>query len=214
MPSKRSAAPTEPTDAPAARPASVQLRARRSPRLILLGILAVALGGLGAAALYSSSTTTESAVVMARDVVRGQEITSADLAIVSVPAGLQVEATDADRMSSLIGQRALTDLPAGAFPAERHLGTEPVPTGQTLVGLKLSQGRLPMAALPPGSKVQLVSLAEGATGATDAVVATAPVASDDGSGYALDVTVAAGSAHIVATLAANDQLALVAVGGA
>ena len=47
--------PSDDAAGPSRRPAGVQLRARRSPKLIALGVLAVALGALGAAALFTSN---------------------------------------------------------------------------------------------------------------------------------------------------------------
>lgn len=197
---------------PTTRPGGVQLRPRRSPRLVALGVLCVTLGGVGAAALYSMSVDEESAVVMVSDVVRGQQITEADVTVISVPAGLPGERTDPELIGGIVGQTALTDLPAGAFPATRHMGERPLPSGHSLIGLQLGPGRMPGAPLPPGTQVQLVSLVEGDEGVTDAVVAQAPVLTDDGSGFVIDVVVADDAAHAIARLAASQQLALIAVG--
>lgn len=175
-------------------------------------MLFVVLGGLAAGALYSMGNDEESAVVMSHDVVRGQTLTEDDLAIITVPAGLGVERLDAEELSSLVGQTARTDLPAGSFPAARHLGADPIPDGHSLVGLRLGPGRMPGTNLPPGTPVQLVSLAEEDTAVHDAVVAEAPVLTDDGSGFVLDVVVSDDVAHEVARLSAAQLLAMIAVG--
>ena len=200
------------TPPPAPRPDAVQLRARRSPRLIALGVLAVTLGGLGATALYTMNTDNRSVVVMARDVVRGDEIQTSDLAVISVPRGLQVDTSGAEEMDQLLGRTARSDLPAGSFPVPRRVGEDPIPPGHSLVGIRLTSGRLPTAALPPGTRIQLISLAEGDDRVVDAVVAASPRALEDGSGQLLDVTVPEAFAPVVATLAATDQLVLIAVG--
>lgn len=200
------------TPPPAPRPDAVQLRARRSPRLIALGVLAVTMGGLGATALYTMNTDNESVVVMARDVVRGDEIRATDLAVVSIPGALQVDTSGADEMDQLLGHRARSDLPAGSFPLSRHVGEDPIPAGNSLVGIRLTTGRLPIAELPPGTRIQLISLVEGDDRVVDAVVAASPRILEDGSGHLLDVTVEKTFAHVVATLAATDQLVLIAVG--
>ncbi len=200
------------TPPPAPRPDAVQLRARRSPRLMALGVLAVVLGGLGAAALYSMNTNNISVVVMAHDVVRGDEIQPSDLAVVSIPGGLQVETSTVNGMDELVGRTARSDLPAGSFPLARHVGEDPIPVDHSLIGIRLVSGRLPTAELPPGTHVQLISLVEGDGRAVDAVVAASPRLLDDGSGHLLDVTVANTFAQSVATLAATDQLVLIAVG--
>lgn len=200
------------TPPPAPRPDTVHLRARRSPRLIGLGILAIVLGALGAAALYSMNTNLTNVIVMTRDVVRGDVIQATDLAVVSMPSGMQVDMSPADELQPMVGQQALSDLPAGSFPLARHLGEEPIPSGHSLVGIRLSTGRLPTAALPPGTRVQLISLAEDDDMIVDAVMASSPILLDDGSGHLLDITVSDESAAAVAFLAATDQLVLIATG--
>ncbi len=194
------------------RPDAVHLRARRSPRLIALGILAIVLGALGAAMLYSLNTNLINVVVMTRDVVRGDVIAVTDLAVAEIPASLQINTSASSELETMIGQSALTDLPAGSFPLDRHFGEEPVAKGRSLIGIRLSAGRLPAAPLPPGTRVQLISLAEGDDMVVDALMASSPVLLDDGSGYLLDVTVVSDVSADVASLAATDQLVLISVG--
>jgi len=200
------------TPPPSPRPDAVHLRARRSPRLIALGVLAIVLGALGAATLYSLNTNLINVVVMTRDVVRGDVIEVTDLAVVDMPGSLQVDMSRADELEEMVGQRALSDLPAGSFPLSRHVGEEPVPQGKSLIGIRLTAGRLPSAALPPGTRVQLVSLAEDDDTVVDALMASSPVLLDDGSGHLLDVTVNNDAAAAIASLAATDQLVLISVG--
>ena len=61
----------------AGRPEAVQLRARRSPRVVALGILCMVLGALGAAALYTSVSDNSSVVMVTR---------KADCAASDIPA--------------------------------------------------------------------------------------------------------------------------------
>lgn len=199
---------------PPTRPEAVQLRARRSPRLIALGVLAIVLGALGAAALYSMNTDLHNVVVMSRDVVRGDVIQVTDLAVVSMPSGSQIEMSPADALEAMPGQRALTDLPAGAFPLPRHLGEEPVPPAHAVVGMRLAAGRIPSIPLPPGTRVQLISLAEDDDTVVDALTASSAALMDDGTSQLLDVVVPEAFAAAVASLAATDQLVLIAVGDA
>lgn len=208
--------PSKPdTPAPvASRPAGVQLRARRSPKLIALGALLVTFGGLGAAALYSMNANHRAVVVMAADVRRGDSIGRDDLAVLEVPESLEVEALGAAELPGLVGQRSLTDLPEGAFPLARHVGEDPLPAGQALIGLRLPLGKLPTADMPPGTTVRLVGLLEGAENSVEAVVASAPVLLDDGASFSLDVRVDDARADEVARLSAADLLAVVVVRGA
>ena len=195
---------TEPSAIP---PEGVQLRARRSPRLIALGVLLIVLGALGAAALYTTATRHRQAVAMANDVVRGQEIRLTDLTIREVPGDYEA---GMDELESLVGQRVLTDLPAGSFPARRHLGDRQFPAGNVVVGLKLGPGRMPSTTLVPGQRIQLINLAESAAVA-EAQVATLPTKLDDGVTWLLDVSVSGERAAQVAALIAADQLALIAL---
>lgn len=208
--------PSTPETAPpaAARPAAVQLRARRSPKLIALGALLVAVGGLGAAALYSMNADHRAVVVMAADVRRGDAIERDDLTVLEIPESLTVEALGAAELPGLVGQRSLTDLPQGSFPLARHVGEDPLPTGQALIGLRLPLGKLPTADMPPGTTVRLVGLVEGTEVSADAVVASTPVLLDDGASYSLDVRVADARADQVARLSAADLVAVVVVRGA
>lgn len=197
----------------APRPEAVQLRARRSPKLVALGVLLVVLGGIGAAALYTMNADQRAVVVMATDVARGDLVSRDHLAVLEVPAAVGVEGLAAEEMEALVGQRARTDLPEGSFPLARHVGEDPLPDGRSLVGLRLSLGKLPTTDLPPGTTVRLVGLLEGEETAVDAVVASRPRLLDDGASYSLDVQVADGEADAVARLSAGDLLALVVVTG-
>lgn len=193
------------------RPAGVQLRARRSPALVALGILLVVLGGLGSAALFSLNGEQHGVVTVAADIRRGDTVAREDLTVVDVPGTLAVEAADAALLDTMVGQHALTDLPKGSFPRPEHLGADPLPDGEALVGLRLPLGRLPTADMPPGTGVLLVSLADGAQWDTAAQVAARPVLLDDGASYSVNVRVPDPDALEVARLSAADQLALVVV---
>ena len=206
----RSAAGT-PESAPA-RPEGVQLRARRSPRLIAVGVLLVVLGGLASAALYSATTDHREVVTMARDVARGAVLRADDLVAAEVPGGFAPEALPAELLAGLVGQQALLDLPRGSFPLAHHIGEDPLPAGQSLVGLKLALGRIPSTPLPSGTRVAVVGVGEGLEQTVEAFVATAPVALPDGLTYAVDLRVASADAPALARLAAADSAALVVIG--
>lgn len=194
------------TEPSATRPEGVQLRARRSPRLIALGVLLIVLGALGAAALYTTATGHRQAVAMANDVTRGQEIRPSDLTVRELP-GDQEGGLDPREVDDLIGKQALFDLPAGSFPAKRHVAARSFPEGNVTIGLKLGPGRMPNAPLVPGQRIQLVDLKEGVLMA-EAVVAALPEKLPDGATWLLDISLPADKAPLMATRAAADQVAL------
>lgn len=219
--------PTKPDLTPpsAPRPDAVQLRARRSPRLIALGILLVALGGLGAGYLYLQGAEQHAVLAMAADVRRGEVLESRDLTVVEVPGDLGISALPESELASLVGKEALTDLPRGSFPALGHVGEDPLPAGTSLVGLRLPLGKLPATDIALGTAVRVVGLTGAAGSAADAIegvaevevavearTASLPRLLDDGTTYAIDVRVADDSADLVARLSASDRVALVVVG--
>ena len=194
------------------RPEGVQLRARRSPRLIALGVLLVVLGGLAAAAVYSATADHRAVVAMVRDVARGSVLQADDLVAVEVPGEFAAEGLPAQQLDALVGEHALMDLPKGSFPLSHHIGEDPLPAGQSLVGLKLPLGRIPSSPLPPGTRVAVVGVAEGQDQTVEGVVAAAPIALQDGATSAVDLRVAAAEAATLARLAATDSAALVVIG--
>lgn len=188
----------------------VRLRRRRSPKLVALGVLCIVIGALAAAALYSLNISTASVVAMTRDVTRGDRITASDLTIVEVPQASANGATSAEQMSQFVGATALSDLPSGSFPAQRHIGDRPLPEGHSLVGLRLEAGRIPISELAPGTHVRLVNVEDSSI--TTATIAASPELEPHSSHYLLDVVVASDAAPRLASLAALDQLSLIAEG--
>lgn len=196
------------TEPSTTRPEGVQLRARRNPRLIALGVLLIVLGALGTAALYTTATHHRQAVAMANDVTRGREIRPSDLTVRELPSD-QEEGIDPQKMNDLVGKRALLDLPAGSFPTEQRLGDRSFPPGNVTLGLKFGPGKMPNTPLVPGQKIQLIGLTGKNT--TTAVVAALPEKLADGATWLLDVSLPLEDAPAVAALAAVDQLVLIAL---
>lgn len=196
------------------RPSGVQLRARRSPRLIVLGVLAIVMGALGSVALHSALNESKSVVSVAKPIARGQIITAPDLTVVDVPDSIAVPTSPHSDMDAMIGKTALTDLPQGSFPTSSHVGDNPLPDGKVLVGLRMQYGQLPVSAMPAGTRVRVVSLLgqeDTSPIDTSAVVAVAPRLLEDGSTFTLDLQVADEEAAAIARLAAAGQLAVVMV---
>lgn len=200
------------------RPSDVRVRARRSPRLIALGILLACLGGLAGAMLLTTSTRTASVVVMARSVARGDTLRPGDLGVVTIGPAPGVRTVPSADLSRLVGRTARVDLPEGSLPGPDAVGDLVVPADYSQVGLKLEAGRVPVSALPPGTTVQLVPVSATASDPTPqgppitAVVVSSPTPNESGSSVVLDIAVAADQAVGVAQLAARGELAVVRVG--
>lgn len=211
---RETAANPEAPEALGTRPEQVRLRARRSPKLIAFGVLLVVLGGLGAGALMTLGSTTETVVTVTRDIARGETLARDDLAVAEVPVTLGVEATASDRLPDLVGQRASIDLPKGSYPLPRHFEEDPIPTGQAVIGLLLPLGRLPTTDLSPGTTVRLVGLVSSSGFSSEATVTTRPASTDGGTAFTFNVRLPRADAEKAATAMALDELVLVAVGEA
>ena len=193
------------------------LRARRNLRWIAVGVLAISLGGLGSAVVYTNVANAQSVVGITRTVYRDQVITQDDLSVVSVVPAPGIDTVPAASLDAVVGQSALTDLSEGSLLNPRAFGEPPVEPGTARVGLKLAAGRLPATALPPGTAVLLVPVgrdgAEPPAGASVAArVAGGMGVLPDGSSV-LDVGVPQTEAERVARLAAADQLVLIRQAG-
>lgn len=195
------------------------LRARRSPRLIVLGLLCACLGGLGSALALHQLTDARQIVVVSHDVVRGEVVRAADLGTVSVGAASGVSVIPAEQLDSLVGKTALVDLGRGAVLAPGDIGEPTIAAGRTHVGLRLPAGRVP-GGIRAGSPI-VVASAPGPTDdasvqvtlvRVDAQVASSPVPQSDG-GLAFDIDVPESASLQVATLAAAERLVVVAKGG-
>ena len=198
-------------------PGAGPVRARRNLRWVAAGVLAVCLGGLGAALLYANLSSAQTVITVKRTVYRDQVITAADLGVTSaVPAG-GVETVPSGRIDDAVGRTALYDLAEGSLLSPRAYGEAAVEVGSARLGLRLAAGRIPSAPMPPGTRVLLVPVGrdggdppEGAsvTGRIATVASTLP----DGASI-VDVTIAGQEVERVARLAANDQLVLVRLAG-
>lgn len=211
-----------PADLPEAptRPAAVQLRARRSNRLVVLGVLCACLGALIMAWVWTSTQQSQTVVVMAADVARGEQIEASDLGSTTLGRADGVMVIPAEQASELVGKHALVDLPAGSLPGPQSAGQHVVQPGMAHVGLRLTAGRLPTQPMPAGTKVWLVAVPSAVNGETEpgsqyaAIIVSAVQQSSDGAAWLVDVEVDESSAGEVAALAAVDQIALVRRGEA
>lgn len=205
---------TYPTPASAPGPDDRRVRLRRSPRLIAVGFLLAALGGLLAAVLVHQSSNQKSVLVMTRTVMRGELVEADDLTRTTVGSARGVDTMSAERLRDVVGQRARVDLPRGALVGESSVGDVSGQPGEDIVGVKLASGRLPTGDLRPGDRVMLVPFGEEVGESIEASVCSVPRVIEQTTETLVDLSVTADKAEQVARLAALDQLALVKKGPA
>lgn len=198
-----------------------RLRLRRHPAWLIGGLLAVCLGGLASAYLFTSAAHTEDVLTMAATVHRGDTITAGDVAVVSLGAGDRLNTVSSAEVNDVIGQTALVDLAQGTLVVTGTYGEDPVPAGVVRVGVRLDAGRYPTG-LDSGDEVLVVALpVDGSDAATDEALPSSVPASvggtplDQGDGSILvNLYVADTHAESVGRLAAANRLVLVEQGSA
>ncbi len=194
-----------------------RLPGRRNPKWIALGVIALCLGALLSYAVYAKVATESSVVAITHTVYRGEAIEEDDLGRVVIQGDSFPQAIPATALPTLVGQRAAFDLPEGSILSAASVTEVDLPRdGQAVVGLKLASGRAPVELLLPSSPVRLVALPGPDPESADAVVGKTFVAQviahspdADGTSTLLNVEVDAGQAPTIATLAAQDRLAVI-----
>lgn len=180
-------------------PSAVQIRSRRNPKWIALGVVAVCLGAIASFFLYSQISEAHEVVALRHTVHRGATITAADLgqARVGDTGGIRtVPATDLD---SLIGKVAAFDLVQGSLlPVNAVTGALPPDHGKAIIGIRVDVGRAPSGFLTAGSPVRLVVLPVdaasgsgsegGTTGGQDSGVDAGGSAGSDSGGGTKEIT--------------------------
>lgn len=219
--SARRPAAEPPEDASAAPPPPdlPRLPGRRNPRWIALGVLALCLGALLSAVVYARLASETTVVALAATVYRGEAIERDDLTTVRLRGGTLPDTVAAERLESLVGQRAVFDLPVGSVVPAAAVAPVAVPAqGRAAVALRLVTGRAPEGLLPPGSPVRLVALPAAATqtGAADALAGKTyrarvveQVPGVDGASIVLTVDVDQRQAPTVALLGAQERMTVV-----
>ncbi len=192
-------------------------RNRRRPLLILASALLLLVAALAGAFAFSSVSTTDPVLAMARTVTAGQTVTADDLTVVQLNRGSGLATIPAGDRDLVIGKRAVTDLPAGSTLSADAVADLLLPAqGRALIGLRAAPGTAPLAGLVPGAEVELVVLPidpETAPENDDPVRGTlvTVVELPDGTGVRVDVDVPADQARQLQQLAAANRLALVVV---
>jgi hypothetical protein len=199
-------------------PQPPRLPGRRNPKWIALGIVALCLGGLLSYVIYARVATETAVVAAAHTVYRGETIEQSDLATITVRAGSLPHAIPATKLNDLVGKRAAFDLVEGSVISSVAVTDTTVPAeGRAIIGLKLALGRAPGNLLLPASRVRLIAMpAVADDSTTDKLAGSIFVGSvidqsqaADGTSILVNVDVDAAAAPTIATLAAQDRIAIV-----
>ena len=200
----------------AAPPAVAPPRTRRRRGVLAAGVALVALGALGAAYLTQTVGGTVAVVAVVRDVAPGEVVQAADLTIADVTTDPALSPVPADRLPSVIGQRAAAALTAGSLLTDAAVTSTVVPPqGRSLVGVALTAAQLPAEPLQPGDRVRIVDTptAQGEPPTTSPATIAGEVASavgpDDAGLTVVNVTVPTGQAADLAARVATGRVALV-----
>lgn len=202
---------------------SIPVRAVKQRRVsrgqLGLAIALAAVFALGAAALVLGVAKAKPVLAIARDVSIGQQITAADLRTVYINTDPGLSPVPADKLNSVIGKFAMTNMTAGSLLTERSVAATALPgAGQQLVGISLKQGRIPPG-LKPGAKVILVATAGPQNNSSDGpppplpeIHATVIVAVAVNNDTILSVAVADADGPVAARLAAEGRLVVTLAG--
>jgi SAF domain len=199
-------------------PQPPRIPGRRNPKWIALGIVALCLGGLLSYVIYARVASETAVVAAAHTVYRGETIEQSDLTTITVRDGSLPHTTPASRLGEVVGKRAIFDLVEGSVITSTAIADVAVPAeGRAIVGVKLAAGRAPGNLLLPSSLVRLIAMPAPADNSTadklagsifvGRVIDQSPAA--DGTSILANVDVEAAAAPTIATLAAQDRIALV-----
>jgi len=198
---------------------------KRSVPMALVGVAAVVLGALLALALYTRVDRRQAVLAVRRPVAAGQVIAPEDLRQVRVSTADGITPVPVSRSATVVGKSAAVALVPGTLITSDHVGApSSLQSGQAIVGVALKAGQAP-AALPPGTRVQVITTVKG--GGTDQarpVVLTssavvAPAAAANGAQAkpttsaitVVSLIIPANEAPAVAAAAADGQVSLVAL---
>lgn len=183
------------------------MRPRRSPKLIVIGLLCIGLGVGGLALAWQAVNQAATVLVTTRPLAAGQLIEDGDIASVKMRLGENTAPLPPG--SVVVGQVAQVDLPTGSVLVEGMVGPPiQTSTGNVRMGVVVETGRLPIAVMVPGVALNLC----GASGQIIAGwLASTPQLLPDAARYSFDVTVAMDDAVTLAQWVADGTL-MVAVG--
>jgi len=140
------------------------------------GSVAVVLVSIAAfVAIYSGANHQVSVLTVLHPVAEGQPITSADLGADSITSQGALPGIPVAQASGVVGKVAAVPLvPGSLVVASDVTDTQPIASGNAVVGIALKDGQLPAGGLEPGDQVMVVQ-----TDAPGAAVTNTPGATSD-----------------------------------
>ena len=131
---------------------------RRRPALIAASVAAICLGGLLAAFAWTSTSNTESVLAMRVAVERGAVIGPDDVMTVQVSTDPALRPVPASQASTVVGQRAATDIASGTLVTSEQVSDAVLPAaGMSIVGVGLPASQMPGEPLLVGDSVRVVA---------------------------------------------------------
>ena len=131
---------------------------RRRPALIAASVTAICLGGLLAAFAWTATSNTQSVLAMRVAVERGAVIGPDDVMTVQVSTDPALRPVPASQASTVVGQRAATDIAAGTLVTSEQVSDAVLPSvGMSIVGVGLPASQMPGEPLLVGDSVRVVA---------------------------------------------------------
>lgn len=184
----------------------------RRPFLAVIAAVLVAAGAVAGGLLWVSATSAGEVVMVRQDVARGAVITAQDLGTARVGVDPALSTVPAGELSSLVGKRASADLTAGTLLSSSQVSATVVPgPGDSVVGVPIAPGLMPVEPLASGDTVRLVRTGDLPADATPAGPVEARVlrVTPGDTQTVVDVVVAADKAVQLAGWAGSGKIALV-----
>lgn len=131
---------------------------QRQPRwVLLLGVALVIVAVLAVVYVVNNMRETSQVLVMAKPVQQGQTISAGDLKTAEINSDSGLAAVPQGQQSQVVGRVAAVPLSAGTVlnPSDVTVGLIPGPE-QSLVGITVSQDKMPAAELVAGDIIRLV----------------------------------------------------------
>ena len=197
------------------RPAILGPQLRRSPLLMVAGVVMVIAGALTSAGIYGHLNHSQDVIAIIAPVQRGEAIPSTALRVVQMNGDPLLKPLSASHLEEVVGKYATANLNPGDYLTGADFGDRLGPVlGQAEIGIALAVGHYPDGIMRPGDRVLLVSIDRMNTAGTAppatyrAILASIGAPGQSGV-ITTTVIVSTDDAGLVAQLAANNRLAMI-----